>query len=81
MSPIHPTTLNFSYLVVQGVDPRVTSVSQSLPITATLTQSVIVVTTAAQISQIVFATHSQVTGESTEVVLSTLALVLSTAPP
>ena len=55
--------------------------SQTLPLTATQTPSVIVVTTAAQTSQTVSATHSQVIGESSQVVPSTLALVLPTAPP
>ena len=41
----------------------------------------IVATTAAQTSQSVSATHSQVTGESSQAVPSTLALVLPIAPP
>jgi hypothetical protein len=63
------------------VAPRVTDVSQSLPLIATQTQSVIMATTTAQTSQTVSATHSQVTGESSEAVSSTLAPVLPTAPP
>jgi len=81
VSPIHPTTLDFSSPAAQGVDPRITGVSQPLLLTATQTQSVIVAMTAAQTSQSVSATHSQVTGESSQAVPSTLALVLPTAPP
>jgi hypothetical protein len=63
------------------VASRVTGVYQSLPLTATQTQSVIMATTATQTSQTVSATHSQVTRESSEAVSSTLAPVLLTAPP
>ena len=81
MSPIHPITLDFSSLATQGVDPRITGMSQPLPLTATQTPSVIVVTTVVQTSQIVSATHSQVTGESLQAVPSTLAPMLPIAPP
>ena len=81
MSLILPTTLDFSSLATQGVDPRITGMSQPLPLTATQTPSVIVVTTVVQTSQIVSATHSQVTGESLQAVPSTLAPMLPIAPP
>ena len=55
--------------------------SQPLPLIATQTQSVIMVTTVAQTSHTVSATHSQVIGESSQAASSTLAPVLPTAPP
>ena len=73
-------TLDFSP-AAQGVDPRITGVSQPFPLTATQTPSVIVVTTAVQTSQTISAKHSQVTGESSQAMPSTLASMLPTAPP
>ena len=55
--------------------------SQPLSLIATQTSSVIVAIIAAQTSQTVSATHSQVTGESSQAMMSTLALVLPIAPP
>ena len=55
--------------------------SQPLSLIATQTQSVIMAMTVAQTSQSVSATHSQVMGESSQAVPSTLAPMLPIAPP
>lgn len=65
-----------SFLAIHGVDSQAAHVSQPLRLTATETQSVIVVTTAAPLS----ATHSQVTGEHAQPV-STSGPVLLIDPP